>query len=280
MIRYSKVTDKGVEIEQIGSRPSVYLDNWALNLFASDDPALGKRFAGLLNRLRGTLNFSTINLLEIVNRDDKNQVSKITNFVDLMDGVFIDFNPMKVIEKENKARRTSKIISKNSPSADLRLLEAHALYVHDPLKPFKISEVILALQEEMRNTGHVIEADFETGSLPVIERARNDSNALAKAKKRSNDKSRRIRTEFPYTQDLLSRFIDFVVINEAMRMPNKEWRDAFHVIVPVAYCDFVLIDSRWIAFIQSTGLTNPEIAKVYGGNNIEEFLSDLVNFVE
>jgi len=61
-------------------------------------------------------------------------------------------------------------------------------------------------------------------------------------------------------------------------MSNKEWHDIFQTIVPVAYCDFVLIDKRWKNFIKSTGLNYPQIAKVYKQRDLSEFLKDLENW--
>ena len=63
-----------------------------------------------------------------------------------------------------------------------------------------------------------------------------------------------------------------------MEMPNKEWYDVLHTIVPAAYCDFLLIDKRWLNFIKSTSLNSPQIAKVYAQRNFSEFLKDLENW--
>ena len=61
-------------------------------------------------------------------------------------------------------------------------------------------------------------------------------------------------------------------------MPNKEWYDVCHTIVPAAYCDFLLIDKRWKNFIKSTGLEYPQMANVYTRRNLSDFLKDLENW--
>jgi len=152
--------------------------------------------------------------------------------------------------------------------------------VHNPLKPFKISEVILELQKEMKRNRYVVQEDFERELFPRIMKARNDQSVLLKAKNRFKNKSKRISTEWPYTKDLFNRCIDFITINETMKMPDKEWLDIFHVVVPVAYCDSVLIDNRWIAFVRATGLKNPEIAEVYAQKELQDFLNELERFSE
>ena len=246
MIRYGKVTDEGIEVLQAASRPTVYLDNWPLSLF-SVDHTLGGRFTDLLDTSSGTLTISVVSLLEIVGRRDEKQVASTLRLLDSVDAVFIDIDPSRVIKREEELRHTDRFISHRSPCADLQLLAALA-DVHNPLKPFKISEIVLELQKEIKNRRCVVREDLETALFPPIEKARHDPTALSKAKERFKKKSKRIRLEFPCTPDLLNRCIDFIVINESMKMPDKEWRDVLHVIVPVAYCDFVLIDSRWVAF--------------------------------
>lgn len=276
MIRYKKVTDKGIIIEQIASRPIVYLDNWALNLYSANH-TLRERFTKLLNDLQGTMAISAIHLLEVVGRSDERQISCILNFIDSVDGIFIDIEPRKVIEREKNFQNTDKSLCLNGPCADLQLLEALG-YAHNSLKPLKISEIFLKLHKEIKGGADIIKEDFEKILFPNVERCRNDKNALLRAKNRFQNKSKRIKTEFPYTEELYSRCIDFIAINETMKMPDKEWRDVFQVIVPTAYCDFVLIDSRWVKFVQATGLKNPEIAKVYSQNELDNFLNDLKNY--
>ena len=280
MIRYKQVTDKGIQIEQIASRPTVYLDNWALNLL-SDDHTLAERFTYLLNELGGSLSVSIINILEIVGRSDKRQISDILGLMDLVDECFIDINPTSVVKREKELTHIERAVSQTSPCADLQMISLLE-DVHNPLKPFKISEVILELQKEMKRNRYVFQEDFERELFPRIMKARNDQSVLLKAKNRfkNKSKSKRISTEWPYTKDLFNRCIDFITINETMKMPDKEWLDIFHVVVPVAYCDFVLIDNRWIAFVRATGLKNPEIAKVYAQKELQDFLNELERFSE
>jgi len=274
-IKYEKATGRK-EIKQIPSPPTVYLDNWALNSFTACH-TVGARFSNLLNKLGGTLAISIINLLEAVRRNDQKQVSSIRSFVDSVDGVFVDCDPNGVIRREKRGRNIGKFICENSPWADLELLE-HLLCTHDPRKPVRVSEVFVQLQKEIRDGTYVIQEDFERDLFPLITKARNDPVALLKVRNRFRNRNKKIKTEFPHTEDLFNQCIDFIVTNETMKMGDKEWRDVFHVIVPVAYFDFVLIDKRWIAFIQSTGLRNPEIARVYNQAKLEQFLNDLEKF--
>lgn len=279
MIRLKQVVGKNIQAEQIGSRPLIYLDNWALNIFSTNNN-YHSRFVDIINNLGGTIAISIVNLFEIANRDNKNQILSICKLIDSIDGdgIFIDVNPSNVIQRENNFKHISHELPPNPPCADTQLLMGYFLHVHNPLKIPKISEAILNLYEARQSDKKFITDNFETELYPKIESARNNKDLFEQAKRRYSNRNHRIRTKYPYTADLNSRCIDFIVINKNMKMPNKEWRDIFHLIVPVSYCDYVCIDKRWDHFIQSCGLKHPEIAKIYTQNTLDDFLNDLKSF--
>jgi hypothetical protein len=277
MIKLKNVIGKNIQAEQTGLRPLIYLDNWAFNTFSINNN-YRDRFVDIVNSLGGTLAISIVNLFEIVNRDDKDQILSICRLVDLIDGIFIDVNPNNVIQREKDFENIDSDLLPSSPCADTQLLMGYFLHVHNPLKIPKISDAILNLCGARQSDKNTIIDNFETELYPKIENARNDADMLEQAKRRYANKSYRIRTKYPYTADLNSRCIDFIVINENMKMPNKEWRDILHLIVPVSYCDYVCIDTRWESFIKSSGFEYPEIAKIYTSNTLDDFLNDLKGF--
>jgi hypothetical protein len=141
-----------------------------------------------------------------------------------------------------------------------------------------VSEIFSAYRQDLEN-GKLLEENWEKSLFPIIERARNNINALSNAKKRFRKRKEKANTyKFPCTEFLWESCIDYIAINENMKMLDKEWRDIFHTIVPASYCDFLLIDKRWLNFIKSTGLNPPQISKVYAQRNLSEFLKDLGNW--
>jgi len=259
-------------VEQVANRPIIYLDNWAYNLFTENEE-LGGKFIKLMNEKEGSIAFSIMNLYEITIREDKDQVEKIKNYIDEFDVVLIDISPTKVIMKE-KLHKNGKFIG--CPAVDYKLLEAYVLYAHDYLKPFKTSELVTKLQEEMKTQNGFFKQKFEEELFPFIKKARTQGDLISQAKMRFEKK---LQSEFPYTEGIYSKCIDFIIVNEKMQMPDKEWRDIFHLIVPIAYCDYVLIDSRWRSFVDSIDIQHPYIAKVYSRNYIKNFLNDLKDYV-
>jgi hypothetical protein len=70
--------------------------------------------------------------------------------------------------------------------------------------------------------------------------------------------------------------LDFVVRNKQMKMAQySEWTDLFHVVVPVSYCDLVMIDKRWKSFVAQTGFSYPQIAMVFDKRTSNELFQTI-----
>lgn len=272
MLKYSKENINGkivVRIDQIAYPPTVYLDTWALFDFIGDND-LADRFIKILNNLGGTLMLSMVSIIESTAIDNQEQIQNLYKFIDSIGAAFLDFNFTRVVKKE-------KIYKEISPAIDCGVLDSF-INIHNPENPLKVSEIFLAYRQDLES-GKVLNEKWEEDLFPIVIRARNNINALSNAKKRFKKRKERANTYiFPCTEFLWESCIDYIAINENMKMPNKEWYDVFHTIVPVAYCDFLLIDKRWLNFIKSTGLNSPQIAKVYAQRNLSEFLKDLENW--
>ena len=282
MIKYSKKNINGkiiVKIDQIAIPPTVYLDTWVLFDFIKDDK-LSDKFIKISNNLGGTLMLSIMSVLESVGLKNQKQFQCLCDLIDSLgiDKVaLLDFNFMRVNVKEKIYKKTGGPFLKISPAVDFELLDAF-IKIHKPEDPLKVSEIFSAYRQDLEN-GKVLEENWEQSLFPIIVRARNNINALSNAKKRFRKRKEKANTyKFPCTEFLWESCIDYIAINENMKMPDKEWRDIFHTIVPVAYCDFVLVDKKWLNFIKSTGLEYPQIAKVYAQRNLSEFLKDLENW--
>jgi hypothetical protein len=279
MLKYSKENINGkivVRIDQIAYPPKVYLDTWALFDFIGDND-LADRFIKISNNLGGTLMLSMISVVENMAIDNQEQIQNLYKFIDSIGAAFLDFNFTRVSKKEKVYKKIGGPFLKISPAVDLELLDT-IIKIHKPEDPLKISEIFSAYRQDLEN-GKVLEEDWEQSLFTIIVRARNNINALSNAKKRFRKRKEKANTcKFPCTKFLWESCIDYIAMNETMEMPDKEWYDVLHTIVPAAYCDFLLIDKRWLNFIKSTGLNYPQIAKVYDQRNLSEFLKDLENW--
>ena len=113
--------------------------------------------------------------------------------------------------------------------------------------------------------------------MDIINNCRNNDEKRKEVSDRFK-KRKEQRQHYPAISYIEAQCIDFICVNSEMNMPNKEWIDVFHTIVPVSYCDFALIDRRWKGFIKGIGLEYPEIAKVYKKREVDNFIDDLKNF--
>ena len=277
MIRYRKATDEGVEIEQITNQPFLYIDQWMWSLL-SRDSKLRQQFIEAASQVNATIMYSVINLIELSQINDPDQIQAIVDVMDNIDYGFSDANPSNVIAKEKQFEVSdTKSLYKSTPDVDLQLMENFFLNVSNPLDPFRISDIITKTDDQIRATFRKL-TDIFDGLNPIILKARADADALNRAKKRHASKEIK-RGKYPYTQDIYRLSIDFVVANEKMQMPSKEWRDLLNTVVPVAYFDLVLLDKRWCHFIRTyCPLGSPDIANVFSQSELVDFFSMLINF--
>ena len=188
----------------------------------------------------GTLELSWLHLLEFSEVTDTRQVTAVESFLDSVCPNhigFIDVIPKGVIEKENRFLRREKNLA--DPHVDYELLKVFGAHRGRPLAPVSFqgffSNQNPKMQEMcttfMRNLEPVLKASREKAKLPEFARI------VEKTPK-----------GHPQVQHL-TRYIDIEVARYFVKYPIKmhpnQWRDLSHMIVPMAYSDFVLLDKTW-----------------------------------
>jgi hypothetical protein len=111
-------------VRQELAHPAVYLDTWALRMFAEDDPVLGVRFRDALQRARGTLVLSSLNIAEFT-FDVASHARAVGAYIDTLypQLFFSHFNAFEVIPIEDQVMRGA---SHGSPAGDIGMLELFA----------------------------------------------------------------------------------------------------------------------------------------------------------
>lgn len=263
-----------LELQEHFKRPTVYLDHWALNI-VSADAALRDKFVTLMNGNGGTFRLSISNIVEMGSQGDKSQVYAILDMIqNIGDCGLINIDPAQVIRIENSL--LSNPLLRFNPSAELGLIEAF-LMAHNYPEKWHVSELIRSVLPSLpskniaRNS-----AEFLKDMQSLLEIGRGDEKHFSNATVRF----RAIKTQGPQyqtaTRELWQMANAFIMRNRDMKMSkHSEWMDLFHVIVPVAYCDVVLIDKRWKTFIAQTGFTYPQIAKVYDNKSLHDFFQQI-----
>lgn len=218
--------------------------------------------------------YSIVSLMELARISDQGQLRALAEVMDSLDFGFVDMDPSRVIalEKQHESQTTG-VFNGRHPAADPDMLNC-AIRRHYPLMP-KMSAVLRDLKQEIPSR-YMGAADYlKERFTPMLERAKADSTVLARAKANHRERSIR-RAGPPYTEDILRALNFFLVANERMKMSGNEWVDVFHLVVPIAYLEFVALDKRWIHFVRNhLPLTPPNIATVYGPGELESFIRDL-----
>lgn len=263
--------DDRSKLSEVFGRPTIYLDHWALNDLALNTDNR-QRFTRILNNRGGMLRISTYNIRELLGQHNKSQIETVLSFIDEVDSGFINVDPIEVIEKENQIIAGN--VTVGNPSADLDIIDLY-LMAKNHLSSWKVSEIIKTCLDEVNESSFCSE-DFLSRIKSTTEKARQNSISLNKMK-RYFEKLRSAGQQYhTATRESLRMVIAFIIKNQNMKMTAiSEWNDIFHLIVPVSYCDIVLLDKRWNEFIKQTGLTPPGIAYVYDKRGIDDFFKML-----
>jgi len=275
------MNNERVAVRQYLTHPSVYLDHWALLEF-SENEALGNRLTQALKTSNGTLAFSWLNLLEFSRLTDAGQARKTELLLDRnLPRLFcLDIQPFRVISREDAYRSGSP-----APHSNDTLLEqvvcghpvsptsvypfsAHNLFLYsqDPEFAKKYDELsdtainrIEAMREELS-----VDASFES----LVRRIPTGPTVEAG------------------TRYVLRELLRGMLLNRRMTITRNHAIDLFHAVVPVSYCNFVLLDRNWEtqvaqmrARVSRSQLSFP-IAEVFSrkANGLTRFLDKIETF--
>ncbi len=233
-------------VTQSLTHPVVYLDTWALRLFAEDEPALGYRFRTALKRTNGALMISHMSIGEFTSFDDPRHAWHAGDFVNsiIPNLYFSRFDPFAVIEDEYRILVGQRDAS---PAGDEHLL---GLYAEDRARRGheSVREWFLSMHADRINNAAIISemAQRFLGGIAEL-RGRIASEPDFAKLARENVK---VSTLPRATQALLRALI--YRLDPMMKLDETDALDISHCIVPAAYADFVLLDRRWYVRLEDT----------------------------
>lgn len=232
-------------VQQVLTRPSVYLDTWAIRLFAEDDPALGAQFRAALIRAGGTVMLSHLSLAEFT-FDDPRHTQAAGRYIDtLIPRLFSSwFDPFKVINAEVAVmvRQTS-----DSPAGDADMLRLYANGAEQRGYPS-----VFAWFDWMYKDRGNIAAHRDAMAQSLLDgvnglRQRFDTEpGFAKSALRDIKNSHRPQA----TQALLRALFYRLHRDPKLVLTINDAIDIGHCVVPAAYCNFVLLDRSWYVRLQ------------------------------
>jgi hypothetical protein len=280
MITFVAYKDVGMKIDQWCVPPTVYLDHWAWRRIF-DSTSLAADFSRILKAKGGTLAVSWLNLIEFSKVTDAKQAASADALLDhvLPHVSFVNPNFFTVIEKENKLQAGGDPTAPHADPVFLKFFAKHNLLKSHSLKLLPEQNIFQLVQLTGVGAGFM---EFANKLVSRIETLRVDY-------KINREFSRLVR-RVPQGQPIQrgTRFIARELLGTFLRdssgkLDRNNAIDVCHAIVPVAYCDFVLLDKRWATHVEQArkriiqgGLQFP-IAQVFSEreNGIAKFLQQL-----
>lgn len=266
-------------VSQSLTHPAVYLDTWAIRLFAEDEPPLGERFHDAVMSVGGTLMLSHLSFAEFTYDDPRHALSAGHYLDTLIPNLFFSmFDFSKVLEAEVK-----RILGQTSenPAGDVDMLKLYAEGAEQRGYPS-----VAGWFAHMHSDRARVAASRKAMAQSVLDGV----SELRRRLDTEPDFARSIPREIknsrchPRATHALARAVIYqLALDRKLDLTVNDAADLAHCIVPAAYCEFVLLDRGWYArlqdaqrFLKKRGLNAP-IARHFTarGGGIVRFLEHL-----
>jgi hypothetical protein len=266
-----------VKVGHVDVSPTVYLDHWALRTLSEDERLAGRLVATLKSR-RGTLAISWLNVGEFAKVTSAEQARKAETLVEasLPQVFFLEVEPFKVIEREDRLLAGG---PPEAPHADLELLEAFVLLKPEGVQLLTAHELFRIVQGSSLVQGLDGLADTVVDRVYALRNEVENDPELRKLVQRLPAGVQIQRG----TRFVLRELVRSLLIDQQLKVTRNHAVDLLHAVVPVAYCDFVLLDKHWEAQVErvaarlkAAGLSVP-LARVFSGKagQLDRFFAEL-----
>jgi hypothetical protein len=255
--------------------PLLYLDTWAL-LETAGREEWQARLRRLLESGRGTIVISLVQLVE-VSRTSDSDCAAVQRFLESVSPNFVFFDPRPRTSIRAEQRLERGLPGGAGPFSPELLMSAIRGSTWPP--------GLTVLFQELR-----MSAASERIERAVYRLSRFSSKLLVEARRRmfTDPKYRRRISRVPPVRPMpvgtgfLLQELWRGLVRDTRTMPSRnDWLDFAHTVVPVSYCDAVLLDAGWahrarvaVRRLKSAGATF-ESARIYDRRNIAAFWSDV-----
>jgi hypothetical protein len=229
--------------------PFVYLDHFAVMEIARRHR---KRFAGALKRAGGTWGLSWVNFLEFATTDEREAaLAERLMAAVLPNIVFVEVESLVVSLREDKA--LLKPFATN-PSIHEELAVIYARYSWgkslDPLSPegfvrtWREPDLKAALLRILEGaTEQMVSMVEETRRRRLTEAQVRRNLEVSLRRKLGIPKAATLRV--PPTRFVALEAIRHMIVESINLSDGHHLRDYWHTVVPISYCDFVVLDKHW-----------------------------------
>jgi hypothetical protein len=277
----SWINEQGaLEVNQQDVSPTVYLDHWALRKISADR-TLTERLTAALKSQHGTLALSWLNLSEFRKVTREEQVRNADSLFEAIQPqvFFLEVDFGVVIRREDELLAGGPLAP---PHGDAEFLRASITSARDlfmqVVQDRQRAQRFDALTDAIADRISVLRSNFATR-----QRGKDRDSFIKSALLEFQPVIIHPLSGLPIqrgTRFLLYEFLRALLIDTKTKLTRNYVTDLFHAVVPVAYCDFVLLDSHWktkvgqvSTSLNKAGLSIP-IARVFSGkaNEIHRFL--------
>jgi hypothetical protein len=266
-----------LEIVQRCTVPTVYLDHWAWRSF-SENAILANRLTAALKSRNGTLALSWLNVVEFSKVTVQRQAQQVERLlqVNLPRIFFLEIQPFTVIGTEDQLLAGSPPLP---PHADVEFLRVFAQRKPKVLESFTAHNLFSVGQNR------ALAQRFDRLKDSMVDRVEdmrrelgsNPSFRLAVKRPPSGPQIQR------GTRFLLREMLRTLLVDTRMKVTPNHVIDLLHAVVPVSYCDLVLLDKHWEAQVArvrrrfAAALMNVPMARVFSAsrNGVDRFLTEL-----
>lgn len=239
MVTLSINANGELEAGQRDMPPTVYLDHWALRTFSEDD-GLATRLTTALEVRGGTLALSWANLAEFAKVADQGSSRQAEAFIEAnLSRIFLlEANPFVVIEREDRLLASGPPVPPHGDQDFLR-----ALVALRPTTPatFTAHDLLAAVQSEaLAERGNRMADTFISRVTTMRDVAQADPVFESALRRPAKAEPIQRGTRF-----ILRELVRALILDKGKKITRNDALDFFHAVVPVAYCEFVLLDKHW-----------------------------------
>lgn len=240
-----QIDARNVSMQQRATPPVVYLDQWALRDIAKGSH---QRFTEVLLRRGGTLALSALHLMEsakISSRPTREGIERLLASV-CPHLCFIQPKAGRVVDQEDALLTGRSFVGPQFDDAFLEVFVLRGRTGRDyrGLNPAGLLSELREVGPLGEQVGLIVQklhATFDEDLTHRRERYARDAGARHRVRRPPKGPPMPFPTRFLFEELLNS------LVRDRMTMAPNDWMDFFHSVVPVSYCNFVLLDRRWHA---------------------------------
>jgi hypothetical protein len=260
-------------IGQAPTSPLVYLDHFAVRAAEKQR----ERFAKALKKSGGTWAMSWVNFLEFAETSEGSVASAEALISECVPNIlFFDVESGAVIERENRALRGE---FDGYPFLHRELAN---LYVMLPgrtsLNPLEPTGFVAAWRTpHLRTELKRLSDEAATMTTKMFEEARKKRTLNREVRRNLDRRPLPVRKRIPPTRYVVSETMKLMVKSKMNFKDGHNLRDFWHMVVPISYCDFVLLDKNWREIARQVG---EKLADAAAPSRTGEVLSSVDALIE